>query len=745
MTGQTISHYRVLEKLGEGGMGAVWKAEDVHMRRVVALKFLHASDDLPRLLREAQTAGSLSHPNICTIHEVDPERGFIAMEYVEGRSLAGHIGGRPLPVEEAVALALQVGEGLREAHEKGITHRDIKSGNIIVTEKGQVKILDFGLARVAGQGALTREGLAAGTPGNMAPEQMRGEPADRRTDIWAFGAVLHEMLTGRPPVGPVKTLPEGLSRIVRKALAEDPGDRYQHIDDLLVDLKGLHLRLDSAAPAHHTRRRLRGWHAVAAALVLLLAGWAFHLSRSGVADRKPISSLAVLPLTNLSGDPQQDWFSDGMTEALIAELSQIEALKVISRTSVMQYRNAKKPLSQIARALNVEAVVEGSALRAGDRVRITAQLIEAETDRHLWAKSYERDLKDVLALQSEVAQAIAREIRVALTPKEAKRLTSARRVNVEAYEAYLRGRFHWYKLSPESFQTALEYFHLALDKDPNYALAYAGIADVWGGRGYWGVMRPSEIRPKLKAAVSKTIELDDALAEGHHLLAEVGFWYEWDWDGAERELRRAIEIKPNYADARATYSFLLVAMKRREEARAQIERAVELDPLNPFFQAVLGWHFLLSGQYDDAISQCGRALSGDQNVPGAHGALWIAFRQKRMYEDALAEAKKFFALLGNREVPDALTRGWTEAGYPGAMRLAARKLAARSKETYVSPIWIAELYADADEKKEAMAWLEKAYEERNPNMATLNVDQRFSNLRDEPRFADLLRRMRLPR
>ena len=731
MTGQIISHYRILEKLGEGGMGVVWKAEDVHLKRVVALKFLHATEDLPRLLREAQTVGSLNHPNICAVYEVDPERGFIAMEYIEGKTLAQMVGGRPLAAEQVIEVALQIGEGLRAAHEKGITHRDIKSGNIIVTEKGQAKILDFGLARVAGQGGLTREGQAAGTPGYMAPEQMRGEPADRRTDIWAFGAVLHEMLTGRLPIAEVGALPQGIDRAVRKALATDPGERYQNIDDMLVDL-----RKWQAPPTRRSRR----WLIAGAASVSIVSAL---LLRQKLA-RKSYSSLAVLPLENLSGDAQQEWFSDGMTETLISELSKVRSLRVISRTSVMQYKKQRKPLPAIASELGVEVVVEGSALRVGERVRITAQLIDAQTDRHLWAESYDRDLQDVLLLQGEVARAIAREIQVALTPEETRRLSGTRRVNSEAYEAYLKGCFYWYKLSPESFQRALEYFQLALEKDPNYALAYTGIANVWGARGFWGVISSGEARSKTMAAISKAIELDDSLAEGHAILANARFYGEWDWDGAEKEFRRAIELKPNYAEVRANYSLFLAAMKRPAEARAQIERAVQLDPLNPLYQGMLGWHFQSVGRYDDAILQLRGALSKEPTLLGAHFGLWSAFGQKQMHEEGVAAAKNFFTLVGNREVADTLTRGYAEAGYPGAMRRAAEKLAARSKTTYISPIWIAALYAHAGEKKHALAWLEKAYEERNSNMAFLNVGEHWGNLRDEPGFQDLLRRVKLP-
>jgi TolB-like protein/predicted Ser/Thr protein kinase len=406
--GDTIAHYRVLEKVGEGGMGAVWKAEDVHLRRVVALKFLHAAEDVPRLLREAQAAASLTHPNVGVVYEVDPERGFLAMEWVEGRTLLETMGGRPLPAEQALGLALQIGEGLKAAHHRGIVHRDVKSANVMVNPQGQAKILDFGLARVAGQAGLTREGAAAGTPGYMAPEQMRGEPVDRRTDIWAFGAVLHEMLTGRLPIGSMGTLPQGFDRVVTKALAADPAERYQHVDDMLVDLRRAGTR--TPAPPAWRRRAV----IVGAVAVPLAAALAWRLKLAG----KRYSSLAVLPLENLSKDAEQEWFCDGMTETLIFELSKLRALNVISRTSVMQYKTQRKPLRAIATELGVDVVVEGSTLRTGERALVKASLIDAVTDRHLWADEYERAFADVISLHRELALSIAGEIKAALTVDE---------------------------------------------------------------------------------------------------------------------------------------------------------------------------------------------------------------------------------------------------------------------------------------------------------------------------------------
>ncbi len=462
------------------------------------------------------------------------------------------------------------------------------------------------------------------------------------------------------------------------------------------------------------------------------------------AARGRIESIAVLPLKNLSGDPEQEYFADGMTEALSSDLAKLRALRIISRTSAMRYKSTGKSLPEIAKELNVDAIVEGSVMRAGQRVRITAQLIHAGTDTHLWAGSYEGDLQDVLVLQSQVAKAIAREVRVAVRPEDARCLASARPVHPEAYEAYLKGKFYWYKFSPEHLDTALGYFQLALEKDPNYALAYVGTADTWFARENSGFVPTREAIPKARAAALKAMELDDTLPEVHSMLGLVRFHHEWDWSGAETEFQRAIELNPNYADVRLFYSDYLFSMRRPEEGMAHIKCGLELDPLNFFFQCFFGWYLLFLRRCDDAIAQLRNTLRTEPNFPAAHLGLWGALYQKRKYEEALAEAKTFFALLGDSETAEALGRGCGEAGYPGAMRLAAERLAARSNQTYVPAVRIARLYAHAEEKDSALEWLEKAYEQRETPLVHLSVAWDWDSLRDEPRFQELLRRMNFP-
>ncbi len=456
--------------------------------------------------------------------------------------------------------------------------------------------------------------------------------------------------------------------------------------------------------------------------------------------------MAVLPFENLSDDPGQEYFSDGLTEEMITQLGCLQAarLRVIARTSVMQYKGTRKDVSRIGRELGVHYVLEGSVRRYAERVRISAQLIQVSDQTHLWAESYDRDLSDILSLQREVTQAIVRQIKVAMTPETAERLTDVR-INPDAYEAYLKGRFLWYKLSREHLDTALEYFQLALEKDPNYALAYAGIAYVWLSRSDIGVIPPHEAFPKAKAAALKCVQLDDTLPEGHEILANVRRHYEWDWEGAEREFQRAIHLNPNSADAHFMYADFLVSMTRSEKAQAEIERALELDPFNFFYTCFFGWHLLYLRRYDEAIGQLRKALRIEPNFPAAHLGLWGAFHKKGMEREALAEAGRFFALLCDDEVAAALAHGYAdECSYAEAMRVAAEKLAVRSLRVFVPAVRIARLYAHAGEKDSALQWLATAYEGREPPLVHLRVGWDWENLRDDPRFQALLRLLNFP-
>jgi serine/threonine-protein kinase len=801
MLGKIISHYRILEKLGGGGMGVVYKAEDTTLGRQVALKFLpgETSKDrqaLERFKREARAAAALNHPNICTIYEIGEHEGqpFLAMELLEGETLKQRVSAQPVKVNEIVDLAIPVALALEVAHTKGIVHRDIKPANIFITQEGQTKILDFGLAKVARAGgpssvtdvsteSLTAPGVVAGTVQYMSPEQALGGPVDARTDLFSFGSVLFEMATGRVPF-PGSTLgemiarilhsqpeamarfnsevPAELERITLKCLEKKPEKRYQSAKDLRVDLQRLKRDTESArvgaglappagaqpgAPLHWRRLVVAATGVLVAVFGVLLglnvAGLRERLLRPVGAPR--IESLAVLPLENLMGDPQQEYFVDGMTEELITDLSQISALRVISRTSVMQYKGTKKSMPEIARELKVDGVIEGSVLRSGDQVRITAQLIQAATDTHLWARSYERDLRDVLALQSEVAGAIANEIKIRLTPQEQARLASTQPVNPEAHEAYLKARYCWNLRTEEGLNKSIEYFQQAIGKDRDYAVAYAGLADSYVVLAGWGVMASKEAYPRGKAAAFKALEMDETLAEAHASLGSARGEYDWDWVGAEKEYKRAIELNPGYATAHQWYAEYLSYMGRHNEAIAEAKRAQELDPLSLIISASGGWVFFYARRYDEAIAQCRRTLELNAGFYPAHLYLGQAYEQEKLYAEAISEYQKAIALeQGNPALAANLARVYAATGKRTEALKIISQLREPLKRRYVSSCLIAPIYAALGDPGRAFQWLEKAYQERDSQLAYLKVAPGFDSLRSDPRYQDLLRRMNFP-
>lgn len=787
MIDQMLGHYRIIAKIGGGGMGEVYRARDERLRRDVAIKVLSAepigdAEAGKKLLREAQSASALNDPHICTIYEVGEANGraFIVMELVEGRPLNLLIPPKGLPLQLVVRYGSQIATALSHAHDRGIIHRDVKASNVAITPSGQVKVLDFGLARQCMGSELeeatrsvdsaTWGGALVGTLPYMAPEILRGQEADARTDVWGLGVVLCEMAGGqrpfrgktgyelssailREPPAPLPTsVPASLQRIIDRCLEKEPGQRYQRASEVCAALETLQSGGTSitAVPPRKSalspRRIGLALGSLAVVVIAILVALNVGGVRSSLLTPKPsshIRSLAVLPLENLSHDPSQEYFAEGMTEQLTTELAQISALRVISRTSVMRHEASRKPLTEIAKDLHVDAVVEGSVMQSGERVRITAQLIQASPEKHLWAESYERELKDVLTLQGEVARDIAREIRVKLTPQEQVRLTSSRPVSSEAYDAYLKGRFHWTKGTEENYRAAKKYFERAAEIDPNYAPAYSGLADY-----FWATdeLAPQVAMPRAKDYALKALAIDNTLSNAHTTLADVRFNADWDWPAAEKEFRRALELNPSDAEAHRMYSVFLSAMGRADEALAEIRTAQGLDPLSLLTNSTAGWTFYFARQYDRAIEQCQKVLELDPNYVGAHACLGYAYLAKRIYGKAIAECRRATTGSGSEPLRMAgLGRAYALAGRRAEARRILRGLRAESKRRYVPAYFLVTVYVALGENDEAFYWLEKAHGERDAYLTWLKVDDAVDPLRSEPRFRELLDRVGLPR
>jgi len=789
MIGQTLGHYRILEKIGAGGMGEVYRARDERLGREVAVKVLPPSlvpDESvrKRLRKEAQALSKLNHPNIEILFELGSKDGaeFLVVEYVPGVTLSDRLAQGPMPEREIARLGVQLANGLAAAHSQGIVHCDLKPSNLRTTPDGRLKILDFGIAkslrvtRESSKHNVTTESTTGGqgvvgTLPYMATEQLRSEPADARSDLYSAGAVLYEMATGQrafrdgvaprltdailhqaavPPRAVNASISPELERIILKCLQKEPENRYQSAAELEVDLRQL---ATIEVPRSGTAvRRLPIWRrhpGVATALAVVLSAivvglsvgrwWEQQASRSGPGR---IQSLAVLPLQNFSGDLQKDYFADGMTDQLIADLSQISALRVISRTTMMQYKGTRKPLPEIARELSVDAVIEGSVLSSGNRIRITAQLIQGSTDKHLWAQSYERDGRDVLKLQGDVASAIADEIRIAVTQQERARLTHAPPVIPAAYDAYLKGRYHWHKGTEQERQQARQYFEQAAQIDPNYASAYAGLADY-----YWSTdaLPPRVAMPQAKQYALKALEIDPTLAEAHTSLGAVRFLGDWNWPEAEGQFKRALELSPGDVEAHRIYSAYLSAMGRGEEALAEARRAQELDPLSIPAQVTAGWTFYYARRYDQAVEQCGKMVDREPDFANAHDCLGLSYLAKKMYEKAIAECQRAVNLSGNdlnRAV--GLARAQALAGNQAAARKALNELSARTRRSYVPASLFAQIHLGLGEKKQGLAWLETAYADRDQYLTRLKVEPAFDSVRSDPAFQDLMRRLGLP-
>ncbi len=783
--GTRLGPFEILAPLGAGGMGEVYRARDARLGREVAVKVLPerlAGDPnaLSRFEREARAVAALSHPNILAIHDFGEERGvrYAVTELLEGQTLRERLVRERLSWRKAAEIGIAVADGLSAAHMRSIVHRDLKPENIFLTSGGQVKILDFGLARVDAappeqataaptESVATEAGTVLGTLGYMSPEQVSGKSADARSDIFSFGCVLYEMLTGRRAFGgesPGQTMaailrdqpeevtaagasvPDGVNRIVRRCLEKGPGERFQSAGDLSFALKesvgsGISISPPGRPPlSRRTGLLLAGAAVVLAALVLIFRG----VGRGTGPGR--IESLAVLPLTNLSGDPQQEYFADGMTEELITALAKVSALRVTSRTTAMRYKSSTKSLPEIAKELGVDAIVEGSVTRSGSQVKITAQLIDASRDKHLWADTFQRDLKDVLSLQGEVARAVAGEIGVRLTPEERLRLTEKKTVNPEAYEAYLKGNDHLFRRTAADARKSIEYFQQAVEKQPDYALAYAGMAEAYetAAGSAQGALSPKEAFPRAKAAAMRAVELDPTLGEPHVSLAWSSFVFDRDWTTAENQFQRAIRLSPNYATAHENYATFLARMGRFDESLREARRAQELDPLSLSGNTMMGIHMGLARRDAEAIPWFRRVLAVDPTFLRAHFGLGLALVHEKKYDEAITELRKAVELSeGGAAQMGALGYAYAVANRRAEALAIVEKLKDRSREHYVPPAMVATVFSGLGERDQAMIWLEKAIEERDPWLTGLKVDPMFDPLRSDPRFVDLMHRVGL--
>ncbi len=802
-TGTLLGPYKILSPLGKGGMGEVYRAKDTRLGREVAIKVLPErlsgnASALARFEREAKVLAALSHPNILTVFDVGSENGasFVVMELLPGETLRSRIVQRLPHWPHAVQMGMEIAEGLSAAHSRGIIHRDLKPENIFLTRDEHVKILDFGLARwhhdfnpaeaefEATAGPDTATGIVMGTVPYMSPEQLRGMRVDARSDIFSFGCVLQETITGQGPFSrstPAETMsailkedppsllgfdpaiPAELDQVVKRCLNKEPDQRFQSAGDLAFHLRQI---LSSVSLPKTTKQAVgraarlagRSVKAIAAAIVLLLLGaFAFYWIgvRKATVARPGFKSLAVLPLQNFSADPEQEYFVDGMTEAVIADLAKIKALKVLSRTSVMPYKNTKKSMREIASELQADALIEGSVMRSADRVRITVQLIDASLDQHLWAESYERDLKNVFALQGEVAQAIAQQVRAVITPQEQARLVKKRPVDPEVYELYLKGRHIMMRGGLEDVRKAIEYFQSGLVKDPNNALIYTGLADAYIQQMSDVHESPAEATAKSRAAAMKALELDESLAEAHTSLAMIKFAYDWDWAGAEIELKRAMELNPGYSLAYVRYALYLTIVGRHPEALPYFEKARRLDPIHSWTYQGEGYSDFMAHKYDEAIEQYQKGLEIEPD-PMAYFGLVLARAEKGDYPTAISEAEKATKLNDSPLLLTSLASAYALAGRRADSNCVLRQLEEISKHQgpappwhsrkvsrYVCPYEVAGVYAQLGDKDRAFEWLDKAYQSRSC-MYWLRQDPRLDSLHSDPRFQELLTKMKFP-